>query len=178
MTRGELVTKAPTRTRSPVRDTPRSEHATTSKSSEQQRFLGNRAMQRLAGPIHRCAGMSAPCACHAEASAKEVHRSADGGTGESLQEVPGIVAEASDTPGQPLPASVRTSMESAFDVTATHRVTAADTGTHRSNRISEPGDASEQEAEAVAATVVNRQADTRTERGCMISARSSSTPMR
>ena len=50
-------------------------------------------------------------------------------------------------------------MESAFDAAvATHRVTVIDTGAHRKKRYSQTGDASEQEADAFASTVVDGQA--------------------
>ena len=130
-----------------------------------QRVLGNGSLAALATApvaspdvalVQRCGGMPEPCPCHAGEDPAAVQRHTDHrappGPG-----VPPIVGQVLRGPGISLPAAVRSSMERAFAGVAAgiSPVTAPGQG---KSVISEPGDAGEREADAVAAHVTSSPA--------------------
>lgn len=111
-----------------------------------RRTLGNALVQR-------CGGMPEPCPCHEDGAS--VHRHADGPSAPATG-VPPIVSEVVAGPGFPLPADLRLSMGQAFQVSGVAAGIAPVRPPGAGGlAVSQPGDASEREAAAVAARVAS-----------------------
>ncbi len=109
------------------------------------------------GLIQRCGGMPEPCPCHdgedQEHSSLQRHPG-PAGRGAASSGIPATVGDVLRTPGQPLPRSVRSWVERAFDAgLPPGLLSPVRAAGQRKSALSTPGDAGEREADAAAARV-------------------------